>query len=82
MPKDHFLIKTLSRVYEDVTGDKAELLSIGGGTYARALDNIVAFGGLFPGRDILAHRNDEYIFIDDLIKMTKIYVPAIKSLIE
>lgn len=82
IPKDHFLIKILSQVYEEVTGDKAELLSIGGGTYARALDNCVAFGGLFPGREILAHRKDEYIYIEDLIKMTKIYIPAIKALVE
>ena len=35
--KDHVLIRTLQRVYEEQTGEKAELLAIGGGTYARSL---------------------------------------------
>ncbi|MBA7542967.1 putative dipeptidase [subsurface metagenome] len=82
VPEDHFMIKILSRAYEEVTGMKAELLSIGGGTYARALDNMVAFGGLFPGRQILAHQKDEFLYIEDLIKMTKIYTNSIKTLVE
>lgn len=82
VPKDHFIIKKLSAVYEEVTGKKAELLSIGGGTYARALNNIVAFGAHFPGRKMLAHQKNEFLYIKDLIKMTKIYAPAIKALVE
>jgi succinyl-diaminopimelate desuccinylase len=82
VPANNFLIKILTKVYEEVTGSKAELLSIGGGTYARALDNFVAFGGLFPGREILAHAKDEFMYIEDLIKMTKIYILAIKALVE
>jgi succinyl-diaminopimelate desuccinylase len=79
---DHFMIKKLSQVYEKETGEKAKLLSIGGGTYARALENIVAFGSLFPGREILAHQVNEFLYIEDLIKMTKIYAPAIQALVE
>jgi len=82
VPKDHFIIKKLSQIYEEVTGTEATLLSIGGGTYARAMDNIVAFGSLFPGRPILAHQKDEFLYIEDLIKMTKIYAPAIQALVE
>ena len=48
--KDHVLIRTLQRVYEEQTGEKAELLAIGGGTYARSLKAGVAFGPLFPGK--------------------------------
>jgi len=46
------------------------------------MDNVVAFGGLFPGRQILAHQKDEFLYIEDLIKMTKIYTNAIKVLVE
>ena len=53
MDKDSFLIKTLQKVYEEATGEKAELLSIGGGTYARSLKEGVAFGPLFPAVKIL-----------------------------
>lgn len=45
--KEHTLINTLSRVYEEQTGEKAELLAIGGVTYARVLDTGVALARCF-----------------------------------
>lgn len=77
---DHQLVQTLARVYEEQTGQKAELLAIGGGTYARTLDTGVAFGPLFPGREETAHQKDEYIDVDDLLKATAIYAQAIYEL--
>ncbi|MCL6587602.1 MAG: dipeptidase PepV [Anoxybacillus sp.] len=78
--QNHPLIQTLKRVYEEQTGHRAELLSIGGGTYARSLQAGVAFGPLFPGRPDVAHQKDEYIIIDDLLKATAIYAQAIYEL--
>lgn len=75
-----FLVQTLKKVYEEQTGEKAELLSIGGGTYARSLKSGVAFGPLFPGRPDIAHQKDEYMIIDDLLKATAIYAQAIYEL--
>ena len=82
VPEDNFMIKALQKVYEEVTGEKAELISIGGGTYARAIKNAVAFGPLFPGKEETAHQKDEYIEIEDLIKSTKIYAEAIYELVK
>jgi succinyl-diaminopimelate desuccinylase len=82
VPADNFMIKALQKVYEDVTGQKAELISIGGGTYARAIKNAVAFGPLFPGKEETAHQKDEYIEVEDLIKCTKIYAEAIYELVK
>mgnify|MGYP005829693975 CR=1 FL=1 len=78
--KDHVLVKTLQKVYEEQTGDKGELLSIGGGTYARSLESGVAFGPLFPGRADVAHQKDEHMFVEDLLKATAIYAQAIAEL--
>lgn len=75
-----FLIQTLSKVYEEQTGEKAELIAIGGGTYARSLKSGVAFGPLFPGRPDIAHQKDEYMYIEDLLKATAIYAQAIYEL--
>jgi succinyl-diaminopimelate desuccinylase len=75
-----FLIQTLKKVYEEQTGEKAELLAIGGGTYARSLKAGVAFGPLFPGRADIAHQKDEHMFIEDLLKATAIYAKAIYEL--
>lgn len=78
--KDDPLIKTLQKVYEEQTGEKADLLAIGGGTYARALDHGVAFGALFPGREDVMHQKDEYAIVDDLLLATAIYAQAIYEL--
>lgn len=78
--KEDILIKSLQKVYERHTGEKAELLSIGGGTYARVLEKGVAFGMVFPGRKDVAHQVDEYVDIEDLIKATAIYADAIVEL--
>ncbi|WP_096202621.1 dipeptidase PepV [Bacillus sp. FJAT-45350] len=78
--KNHPLIKTLQKVYQNQTGEEATLLSIGGGTYARSLESGVAFGPLFPGREEVAHQKDEYIEIEDLLKATSIYAEAIYEL--
>ncbi len=80
LPKDHELIQKLMKVYRDFTGDDGEPITIGGGTYARAMDNAVAFGPLFPGQPELAHQKDEYMAIEDLIKITKIYTNALYEL--
>ncbi|MGN7390860.1 dipeptidase PepV [Bacillus safensis] len=78
--KDHPLVKTLQRVYEEQTGDPATLIAIGGGTYARSLEAGVAFGPLFPGRPDCAHQKDEYIEIDDLLRATALYAQAMYEL--
>ncbi len=78
MPKDDPMIKTLMAVYREHTGDtEAEPLVIGGGTYARAVKNAVAFGANFPGEPELAHQKNEYISISNLITCCKIYADAI-----
>ncbi|WP_062354869.1 dipeptidase PepV [Bacillus kwashiorkori] len=78
--ESHPLIQTLQKVYERQTGEKAELLAIGGGTYARSLKAGVAFGPLFPGRQDVAHQKDEYMELEDLLKATAIYAEAIYEL--
>ncbi|WP_033541579.1 dipeptidase PepV [Planococcus sp. CAU13] len=84
--KPHFVdgndpfIKTLQAAYENQTGEKAELLAIGGGTYARVMDKGVAFGMLFPGEKDVAHQLDEFVDIKNLTKATAIYAEAIYRL--
>ena len=78
--EEGFLIETLKQVYTQVTGEPATAMAIGGGTYARAVKNAVAFGAQFPGRPEVFHEKDEYISIEDLILHTKIYAHAIAAL--
>ncbi len=75
------LIKTLVEIYQKHTGDtKSVPVVIGGGTYARAAENIIAYGALFPGDPDLMHRKNECLSIERLMQMTKIYAEAIYKL--
>lgn len=77
----HPLVSTLMEVYRERTGDMdAKAVTIGGGTYAREVPNAVAFGALFPGAEDTMHQRDEYIAIDDLMRMTDIYAHAIVAM--
>jgi succinyl-diaminopimelate desuccinylase len=78
--EDNPLIQKLKNAYERVTGNKAELISLKGGTYARAIDNAVAFGPIMPGKEDTAHQEDEYLEIDDLLISAKIYAQAVYEL--
>ncbi len=78
---DSPLITTLMDVYRERTGDyESRPFVIGGGTYARACDGIVAFGAIFPGDPELAHQKNEFIEIDKLVLTAKIYADAIYRL--
>lgn len=76
IPEDHFLVRALSSVYEQNTGQKAHCIAIGGGTYARALKCGVAFGVTRPGAPELAHNADERMSIDDFISDTHMFADA------
>lgn len=79
-PKEHFLIKALLKAYRDVTKDTSEPISSGSGSYSKVMPNIAAFGAIFPGESQAWHQVNEYIDIDNLIKMSEIYATAIYEL--
>jgi succinyl-diaminopimelate desuccinylase len=79
-PPGSDLIRTLATVYNDVTGDSRDPVSIGGGTYARRLPNIVAFGPCFPGKANNIHAADESAGCDELVMIAKIYARAMYTL--
>ncbi len=80
VPKDSELMKVLSQVYTQVTGDVSQPIAIGGGTYARMLPNAVSFGPCFPDQHECAHEPDEYFEISKFKKMMEIYYAAIVKL--
>lgn len=76
IPEDSPLVSTLLRVYREQTGLEGAPKSIGGGTYAKALPNIVAFGPIFPGEEVREHKADEYISVDSLMRNAQIIAAA------
>ncbi|NCA66772.1 MAG: M20 family peptidase [Clostridia bacterium] len=80
IPADNPLVKILLSAYNEITGENAQPITIGGATYARALPQAVAFGSTFPDEEGLAHQIDECITIENFVKMAKIYRLALKKL--
>ncbi len=92
MPKDDPRIVALQELYAEVTGDPREPYTMGGGTYARVIENAITYGPGIPGLDARpadlpeghggAHAPDEYLYIPGLMKGAAIYACAIKALDE
>jgi len=77
------MIRALKKAYVDVTGDtEREMEAIGGGTYAKAIRNIIAFGCEFPGEESHIHDVNERMNLELFKKQVEIYIEAIKNLNE
>lgn len=82
MDKNGPLISALVDAYRKVSGDAETPPSvIGGGTYARAMDNIVAFGPMLPGREEMMHKKNEYMQQEDFLLLREIYRTALETLL-
>ncbi len=53
-----------------------------GGTYAKVVKNIVPFGPSFKGQKDIAHLPDEWMNIEDIRKILKIYAVSLWQLCE
>lgn len=79
VPLETPFLQTILRVYREETGDDKPPRTMGGGTYARATQNIVAIGTGFEG-DGAAHEPDERIAVSTLQKITLIYARILYEL--
>ncbi len=81
VPKDSKLVQTLMEVYKEQTGDvDAEPQISGGATFARTMNNCVAFGGMLPTTPDYMHQVNEQWPLPDMYKAMEIYAQAIKKL--
>lgn len=80
VPAGSELVQNLLDAYHEVTGYERKCLYTGGGTYARSLQEGVAFGASFPQDEDLAHQANEYANIEGLYKNIKIFALAIVKL--
>ena len=76
IPEDSQLVGILLKIYKEYTGLEGKAKSIGGGTYAKALPNILAFGPIFPGDEVREHKPDEFIEIPKLMKNAQMIAAA------
>ncbi len=81
LPKDSELIVNLMSAYREVTGDyETPEGTTGGGTYARAISNCVAFGPLLPNGAATEHQPNEYVDEEEMKIAIEIYAKAFEKL--
>lgn len=78
--KECFLVSTLQKCYEEVTGLDGTPVTTTGGTYAKMMPNIVPFGPSFPGQKGIGHNPNEWMSIEDIITNAKIYALSLYEL--
>lgn len=82
-PLDAPLVQTLMESYQEVSGDKKSVaISSGGATYARAMDNCVAYGAAFPTSKETEHQPNEFINLEELKMAIEIYASAFSKLMK
>lgn len=82
LEKDSDFIRSLMSAYQTVTGDmESEPVSSGGATYARSMENIVAFGAKLVHAVSTEHQPNEYVVIEDMKTAMEIYVEAFRVLV-
>lgn len=88
--KGHPLVRVLTEVYRDVTGDPAEPFIMTGGNYAALLPNALGFGPGMPGREFPErifpqghgdyHQCDESEDWEHIVKFMQVYALAVLRL--
>ena len=78
--KDRPFIRAFSEAYEQGSGRKNEFALEYGGTYAKAMPNIVSWGPLFPGDEDTCHEVNEYIKTETLIDNGNVFAAALAKI--
>ena len=81
-PLEHPMIKAMLNAYYDVTGSDLKPLTMGGGTYARTMHNIVAFGCDTQEYNWHIHDDNEFVTLKSLQTQVEVYANALLNLLE
>ena len=75
------LVKGLMQAYQEITGDtETQPISTGGATFARSMENIIAFGALLPGSIQSEHQANEQLILKDIKVGIEVYMRAFELL--
>ena len=78
--KDRPFLKVFDQAYERVMGESGGYNLEYGGTYAKAIPDVVSWGPIFPGEEDTCHEENEYIRVDSLVKNAKIFALAMANI--
>ena len=80
LSRDSKFLQTLTAAYEKHSGLEGGFTIEYGGTYAKAIPNVVNWGPVFPGKFYSGHEANESMTIEDFLTSTKIYAEALEQL--
>ena len=80
VPADSRLVKSLLEVWKTETGQEGRPVAIGGGTQARQFPDGVDFGPSVSMQDYRGHGADEYMTVDEMMKITRLTLAAVLRL--
>ena len=78
--KDRPFLKAFDQAYERVMGESGGYNLEYGGTYAKAIPDVVSWGPIFPGEEDTCHEENEYIGVDSLVKNATIFALAMANI--
>ncbi len=74
-------LEVFANAYERVTGLENKFVLAYGGSYAKAMPNIVSWGPIFPGDPDTCHEENEFITIEVLKENAKIFAVALWDIV-
>ena len=77
--KERPFMKAFGEAYEEGSGRKHEFVLAYGGSYAKAMPNIVSWGPIFPGDEDTCHEENEHISIKSLLDNGKVFAIALNK---
>ncbi len=78
---DRPFVQAFAKAYEEASGLKNEFVLAYGGSYAKAMPNIVSWGPIFPGEEDTCHEENEYMSVRSLMDNAKIFSVAIGKIV-
>lgn len=79
--KERPFLQVLAEAYEAVTRLENEFTLAYGGSYAKAMPNVVSWGPIFLGEEDTCHENNEYIGIDSMMNSARIFAYSIAGIV-
>lgn len=79
--KDRPFMEEFAKAYEEETGLENEFVLAYGGSYAKAMPNIVSWGPIFLGEEDTCHVENEYINRESLLLNSKIFANALSKIV-
>lgn len=79
--KERPFLKVFAEAYDEISPFTNEFTLAYGGSYAKAMENVVSWAPLFPGEEDTCHEPNEYIDLANMLMSSKIFAQSIEKIV-